>query len=179
MVLAGAAALAVTVTLAAGTLTAAAAATPPCTASGLDVWLNSTGSGTAGATYYALQFTNVSGHECTLSGYPGVSAVNSSGKQIGAAAIRNAEHKVAAVTLASFTSDSQLNDTGIAIVRITDTGVYSAAKCGPTTAVALRVYAPGQKASSLVPFPFTGCSKSGANFLSIEALEGGVGAATG
>jgi hypothetical protein len=37
------------------------------------------------AEYY-LEFTNLSGHACTLAGYPGVSAVGLSGGQLGSPA---------------------------------------------------------------------------------------------
>src|SRR4029079_9392733 len=56
-----------------------AGGTPRCTTAGLVVWLNTQGSGTAGSTFYQLKFTNLSGHACTLTGYPGVSGVNLAG----------------------------------------------------------------------------------------------------
>jgi hypothetical protein len=45
------------------------------------------GSGTAGATYYPLEFTNTSGHACSLDGYPGVSAISRAGQQLGSPAV--------------------------------------------------------------------------------------------
>jgi hypothetical protein len=45
------------------------------------------------------------------------------------------------------------------------------------TAGGLRVYIPGQKASTVIPFPFRACSKSGPTYLSVEPIEGGVSAA--
>src|SRR6202789_1197070 len=44
--------------------------------------------GAAGTTFYPLQFVNTGKTSCILKGYPGVSAVTSSGKQIGNAASR-------------------------------------------------------------------------------------------
>lgn len=73
---------------AASTATAQAAAAPRCTTAGLVMWLNPEGSGTAGSFYYKLEFVNLSGRTCTLAGYPGVSAVSLSGRQIGASAKR-------------------------------------------------------------------------------------------
>ena len=81
--LAPAAALADTASLAAP---AAQAGTPRCATSGLVVWMDTQGDGAAGSVYYTLQFTNLSGHACTLRGYPGVSAVSLSGHQLGAPA---------------------------------------------------------------------------------------------
>ena len=166
--------LATAVALAVTTFSAAAASTPACTSSGLVAWINTTGSGTAGSTYYALQFTNLSGHTCTMSGYPGVSGVDVSGHQIGAAASRNPAHKTKVITLANGASSSTVNATALAVLRITDIGNYPAGKCGPVTAAGLRVYVPGQKASTIVPFPFRACSKTSGPYLSVESVEGGL-----
>src|SRR6516225_4874064 len=49
---------------------------PACTAGDLGAWVAITqGNGAAGSIYYPLQFTNLSGHACTMRGFPGVSAV--------------------------------------------------------------------------------------------------------
>ena len=156
---------------------AAATAAPACTASQLVVWLNSSGSGTAGATYYAIQFTNIAQTSCSMIGYPGVSGLSHSGAQLGSPATRNAEHKSFTITLAGSTKSSSLSNTAIGILKITDVANYPKAKCGPATASGLRVYPPGLKSSSVVPFPFLACSKSGTAYLSIEEVEGGVAAA--
>jgi hypothetical protein len=169
--------LAAAVSLAVTTFPAAAATAPTCTPSQLVVWLNSTGSGTAGATYYAIQFTNVSAQTCSVIGYPGVSGLSHSGAQLGTAAVRNNAHKTFSITLAGTTTSNTLSNTAIAVLKITDVANYSKAACVPVTASGLRVYPPGQKASSVVPFPFRACSKSGPTYLSVESVEGGVAAA--
>jgi len=166
--------LATAVALAVTTFSAAAAGTPACTSAGLVAWLNTTGSGAAGSTYYALQFTNLSGHTCTITGYPGVSGVDLNGHQIGAPASRNPAHKTKVITLANGASSSSLNTTALAVLRITDVANYPAAKCGAVTAAGLRVYVPGQKASQIVPFPFRACSKTSGPYLSVESVEGGL-----
>ena len=61
---------------------AAAASTPRCATSGLVIWLDTQGSGAAGSTYYRIELTNLSGHTCTLVGYPRVAAVNLGGHQL-------------------------------------------------------------------------------------------------
>jgi len=170
--------LAAAVTLAATALPAAAAGTPACTSSGLVVWWDTSGSGTAGSTYYGLQLTNVSGHTCSLSGYPGVSGVDLSGHQLGSAAIRNPVNKTTTITLSSGTTANAQNTTAVALVKITDVANYPAATCKPVTAAGLRVYAPGQKASTLIPFPFRACSKSGPTYLQVEAVERGIAPST-
>jgi len=61
---------------------AATASIPACATGGLVVWISNV-QGAAGTFYYTLNFTNLSGHACTLRGHPGVSTVNLSGNQIG------------------------------------------------------------------------------------------------
>jgi len=48
---------------------------PACETPGLVEWLNTTGNGAAGSISYKLQFTNLSGHRCTLNGFPFVLGV--------------------------------------------------------------------------------------------------------
>ncbi len=63
---------------------APAASTPGCATAGLVIWFSpQVGGGYAGGYYYNLNFTNLSGRACTLRGYPGVSAVNLRGRQLG------------------------------------------------------------------------------------------------
>ena len=62
---------------------AAAATAPKCATSSLVVWLDTDGNGSAGSVYYNLEFTNLSARTCTLTGYPGVSAVGLGGGQLG------------------------------------------------------------------------------------------------
>jgi len=164
--------------LAAGAVTCAAAAlaspgapagatsagTPACPTSGLDVWLNTQGNGAAGTIYYQLEFTNLSGSSCTLFGFPGVSAVSLTGKQIGNAAFRDHSFTPHLVTLAN-------GATATAIVGITQVSIFPKAQCKPVTAAGLRVYPPGQTASRIVPFPFGACSKTGTDYLRIMTVR--------
>jgi hypothetical protein len=134
-------------------------ATASCATSGLDVWLDTQGSGAAGTTYYFLNFTNLSGSTCTLFGYPGVSGVTLSGTQIGSAASRSGSSP-ATVTLAN-------GATTHALVGIVNAGVISPSQCHPVAAAGLRVYPPNQTKSRVAPFPFTACSKNGPTYLTI------------
>ena len=136
---------------------APAATTPPCATSGLDVWLNTQGSGASGKTFYFLEFTNLSGRSCHLFGYPGVSGVTLGGTQIGSPAARysNNPHTV---TLAN-------GATTHALVGVVNAGVIPPAQCHPVTASGLRVYPPNQTQSRVVTYPFPACSASGRIYL--------------
>src|SRR5260370_2778085 len=66
---------------------AAPASVPRCATSGLVIWFTAdVGGGYAGGYFYTLHFTNLSGHACTLRGYPGVSAVSLGGRRLGSPA---------------------------------------------------------------------------------------------
>jgi uncharacterized protein DUF4232 len=129
----------------------AAAITPACQTPGLVIWLDTNGNGAAGTTFFKLHFTNLSGHACTLNGFPFLFAVNLAGRQVGRRAVfRNpAPHLV---RLAN-------GKTATAVLGIVDTGVFSRSACRPVTAAGLRVFPPNQTRSKLVPFPFSTCSR--------------------
>ena len=103
---------------------------------------------------YTLNFTNLSGHACTLRGFAGVSAVNLGGGRLGRAAAREPGHPVRTVTLTA-------GHTAHAILGIVDIGVLSPTACPPTTAAGLRVFAPNQTTSKVIPFPFSACGGTG------------------
>jgi Protein of unknown function (DUF4232) len=150
--------------LSAGT---AAASTPACGSFGLVVWVtNSPGGAAAGTDYFDLEFTNLSGHTCTVTGYPGVSAVNLAGQQVGSPAGRNAQHSAHPITLANGGSAS-------VVLGIVDAGNFPPSRCHSVIAAGLRVYPPGQTASRVVPFPFEACSRTGTTYLTIEAAQKG------
>jgi hypothetical protein len=132
------------------------------------------GSGTAGGTYYNLEFTNLSARACALVGYPGVSAASIGGSQLGNAASRDGTYTPAVITLAGNTSANQAGTTATVVLKITDVGVYAPSACGPVTAAGLRVYPPGQIALKVVPFPFRACSRTGPIYLHVEAVEKGI-----
>lgn len=139
------------------------ASTPRCATSGLVIWLETQGNGAAGSIFYNLDFTNLSGHACTLRGYPGVSAVNLAGHTLGSAASRDNSHAPVVVTLAR-------NATARAVLRIVEAGNFPASVCHEVTAAGVRVYPPNQTASKVVPFPFSACSRSGSVYLSVRVV---------
>ncbi len=129
------------------------------------MWLNdSAGGGAAGSFYYDLEFTNLSGRACTLTGYPGVSAVTLGGARIGAPARREPVATTGSVRLGAGAS-------AVAILRIADAGNFEASACRGTLAAGLRVFPPGQTVSRLVPFPFETCSSSAVATLSVRAMR--------
>jgi Protein of unknown function (DUF4232) len=143
----------------------APASTPGCATSGLVVWMNTKGDGFAGGVGYTLNFTNLSGHACTLHGTPGVSAVNLSGHQLGRSASGNYSGDTPTVRLAS-------GATATALLTIYDPANFGI-ECflpGPPpspghpgklpTAAGLRIYPPGQRASKVIPFPISACASS-------------------
>jgi hypothetical protein len=160
--IAAAAAIAAAVTPTASTaLSAASASTPACSAAGLVNWIDTNGNGAAGTIFYQLKFTNLSGHRCTLHGYPGVSAIDLHGHRVGAAARRSTSpvHVIA------------LNNgaTAKAVLGIAESSFFPPATCKPTTAAGLRVFAPNQSTAKAIPFPFGVCSHGPGN-LSIRAV---------
>lgn len=140
------------------------AATPPCAPRALDVWLNTHGGAAAGSTYYKLEFTNLSARTCTLRGYPGVSAIGASGRQLGSPAGRNPAHTSRTVTIAR-------GGSAVAVLQITDAHNFPPASCRLVTAAALRVYAPGATQAKTVPFPFLTCAKTGPVTLHAESIQ--------
>lgn len=130
----------------------ATATTPLCETPGLVVWLDTSGNATAGTTFYKLHFTNLSGHACTLNGFPFLFAVNLTGHQVGLRAAFRKPPSPHLVTLAK-------GKTATAVLGIVDTGVFSRSACRPVTAAGLRVFPPNQTRAKLVPFPFSSCSR--------------------
>lgn len=113
---------------------AASAVTPRCTAGNLAVWVNADSeNGTAGTTFYHLDFTNISGRTCHLIGYPGVSATNFNGKQLGPAARRDSGVPATNVNIVpGGTAHATL---GYVDVQVDPT-------CHPARADVLKVFAP-------------------------------------
>ena len=139
--------------------------TPPkCPTSGLVVWVNTNGDGTAGSIYYKLEFTNLSGSSCTLTGSPGVSAVGLNGHQLGSAGGHAPATAAHTVTLAN-------GATKTATLRVVEAGNFPSAQCHMTEAAGLRVYPPSQTASKLVPFPFYACKHTGPVVLMVRVVS--------
>src|SRR5262249_22502552 len=110
------------------------------------------------------ELTNLSGHACTLRGYPGVSAIDLGGRQLGSAAGRNPMRPARTVTLAP-------GESAAAVLQIADAYNYPPATCRRTTAAGLRVYPPGETRARTVPFPFGACSRAGPVYLHVTRVQ--------
>jgi hypothetical protein len=154
-------------TLAADT---SAAAVPLCTAGDIGAWVAvDQGNGAAGSIYYPLQFTNLSAHSCSLRGFPGVSAINRNGHQLGRPA--GWDHVIATrtVTLAP-------GATAHTILRYSDVVVSTSSGCDPVfSTFELRVYLPGQYTATHAAFDLEACSHAGPVYMSVEPIRSGVG----
>ena len=139
-----------------------------CPTAHLQVWRGDPGSGTAGGVYYELEFTNVTSSACTLSGYPGVSAVSAGGQQLGSPAARDPRFAPTTVTLLP-------GATAHAVLRITDVANFPTATCEPTRAGGLKIYPPNTTRATVLPFRFRACSKSGPSYLLVRTVRSHVG----
>lgn len=155
-----------------------ALAARPCGPGQLAVWIDTQGSGAAGSVYYHLRFTNISTGACTLTGYPGVSAVNAAGRRLGKPASRDTQHVPKHVTLAGVPLEKGepvgLGGSASAVLRIVDADNYPGPRCGRATAAALRVFPPNQHKARLVSLPFVACARTSAPLLSVEAVQAGL-----
>jgi hypothetical protein len=144
---------------------APAASTPRCTAADLEVWLGK-GGVALGTAHLALEFTNVSNRACHLFGYPGVSALNANGKQLGNAAGRNPRFRATTVTIAA-------GGTAHADLGWVDVGNFPASKCKPTTALFVRAFPPGATHSDRGFAPLRSCSVKGETYIFVTTVRPG------
>jgi len=151
------------------------ASIPKCTASDLGVWVAvDQGNGAAGTIYYPLEFTNLSGHTCYLFGYPGVSALDRNGNQLGSPADWGSLAGARIVNLAP-------GATAHTLLAYHDVAVSTEPGCDPVDSAAnLRVYPPDQRSATIAAFTFEACSHAGPIWLSItEPIIPGVGTVYG
>ena len=145
---------------------AAPAATPVCATSSLAVWVNVAQSeGAAGTIEYALEFTNIGTKACTLTGYPGIAALNASGKQLGDDGKARPIYKATTVTLA-------VGGTAHADLFWSDGEVYTSG-CKPATAAEIKVVPPKQKASAVGFFSLAGCTLKNHPYLFVTVVRPG------
>jgi hypothetical protein len=125
--------------------------------------------GTAGATYYPLNFTNTGSAACQMYGYPGVSfaaAPNGTARQIGAAAVRSRTFPALTVRLAP-------GSTTHAWLRVGVAGNYPAAACQPVTVGWLRIYPPEETVAAYVAHAFRACAATSAALLTVLPVRPG------
>jgi hypothetical protein len=159
--------LAATALLAAAVIASPAAeAAPikPCASSGLVVWAGlEEGGATAGSVFYRIELTNLSGHTCTVSGFPKVSAVNLSGQTIGGAASHASGQKTKTIKLAP-------NHAARASLQIVQALNFPEAKCKVTWAAGLRIGVPGGSGSKIAPLAFETCAVASTKTLVVGAV---------
>ena len=117
----------------------------------------------AGISVSTLEFTNVSGIACALSGYPGVAAYGAGGAQIGNAAGRDTSVAARRIVLAPGAS-----------ARAAVLASVSAGSCRPVVATGLRVVPPGQSAARYIRHAFPACGLAGRRapvFLHVRAVQ--------
>lgn len=138
---------------------------PRCQPRQLGVWLNADDAdGTAGTSYYHLEFTNISRSTCHLYSWPGVSAVNLSGKQLGAAAVRTGGVPATYVNIGpGATAHSVL---GYVDVQVTP-------QCKPTTASFLKVFPPNDSGARHAFFSLHVCTTN-VKYLTIWRVQPGL-----
>jgi hypothetical protein len=141
------------------TPTATTPASPTaCGAGDLTVTLGKA-DGTAGSTLVPVIFTNSGGRACTLSGYPVVSLVDSSGMGIGSAASPDTTQPISDNTIAPGNSVA-------ALLKVTDAGNVDS--CNPQDAVGVKVLPPNLGIPvTIVASGFTGCANGSANIMSV------------
>lgn len=127
--------------------------------------------GTAGSTYYPVNFTNTSAAPCGLYGYPGISlvtAAGSAGQQIGAAAQRDPAFGDLSVRLAA-------GGVAHAWLQVAEAGNYPASACQPVSAHWLRVFPPGDTVASYVDVNLSACASASTPLLTVTPIRSGQG----
>ncbi len=141
---------------------------PVCSTANLVVWVNvDEGQGAAGTWYYPLEFTNISNHTCRVWGYPGVSATDANGKQLGDAAGRQNIWPGAWVNIGAGGTVHALFGYGAAEV--------STSGCKPKTATYLKVYPPNQFSARNAFFDFPSCTVKHHTYLFVSVIRPGTG----
>jgi uncharacterized protein DUF4232 len=141
---------------------AARAVVPACETPGLVIWLDTNGDAAAGSVYYKLKFTNLSGHACTLNGFPFINPVSLTGSLLGhrAGFSGGPAHQV---TLGQ-------GQTATALLQIVNVLNFPASQCKPVTAAGFRVFPPNQTRAKVVPFPFGACSAKAPMFIFVQPV---------
>lgn len=104
------------------------------------------GNGTAGSSYYPLEFTNSSSVTCSLYGYPGVSFVTVSGAQVGMAAVEDPTYPRQLIMLTPGSTVSRL-----------------------------RIFPPGQTTPLYISFTAMACLSISVPILSVQTVQPGNG----
>jgi Protein of unknown function (DUF4232) len=165
-----------------GTALTASTAIPKCTAASgqngnVSVWVaDGQGNGAAGTIYYPLELTNLSGHACSMDGFPGVSAISRSGQQLGSPAKWESGGGFGTPRTVIVEPGATVH----AILAYHDAAVSTAPGCDPVdTTAQLRVYPPDERGAAFAFFDLPACSHAGTAYLSVGPIKPGVGTING
>jgi hypothetical protein len=146
------------------------AVAPRCAVSGLRISVGAGSRLTSVTTRYALDFTNVGGAPCTLTGYPQVAAYQGEDTEVGDAAVRDTTVAARRIVLAPGQSAHASLDASLSV------------RCRPVRVAGLRVVPPGQSAARYVKRSLTACAAHvpwGEDYLQVRAIQPGSGTGTG
>ncbi len=171
--IAGAAVLVLGAPSAPRSLSASASATAsllPCTAADLGVWVAADQMrGAMGTLYMPLEFTNLSGHTCTLHGFPRVSAMGKGGSPLGSSAAPDRAGRARTIRLTP-------GDTEYAMLEYNVVAAGNCPAADRATAFELRVYPPGQRQADNALWDFGTCSARGSSvFMRVCVIAPGTG----
>lgn len=165
-----------------GTARTASAAIPRCAAAlgqrgNISPWVAvDQGSGAAGTIYYPLEFTNLSGHTCSLYGFPGVSAISRSGQQLGSPAGWESGGGFGTKRTVILAPGA----TAHALLAYHDAAVSTEPGCDPVnTTSELRIYPPDQRSATHAFFSLEACSHAGVIYMNVGPIQPGVGTING
>jgi Protein of unknown function (DUF4232) len=138
----------------------AAPAIARCTAHNTQVWIGEPGDGTAGPIFFQLEFSNIGHAACSLTGYPGVSALRN-GHIVG----KPASHSGAISTITV-----PAGGTAHVVLGVTPGGFF----CNhPVNADILKVFPPNQFGSQELPFATSQCP--GKSAMKVDAMHANTG----
>jgi hypothetical protein len=143
------------------------AAVQGCSASDLDIWAGVPSNQGMEQFSYQIELSNISARPCTLYGFPGVSAISGTGRQLGDAAGRGAG-KAELITL-------RYGQTAHFTLDIIDVTIFPPSSCDQVGASGLRIYAPGDRSAQFVNLPVEVCGKAGQPYMNVTTTLNGAG----
>jgi uncharacterized protein DUF4232 len=135
---------------------------PYCVSAHTEVWYGLPSDGALGSSYFQIEITNIGHTTCFLYGYPGVSADDIHGHQVGKPATHGGGRVGATLTPGA---------TAHFVLRVVDAGAIVG--CTPVDASVLKIYAPEQSHPKILGFPSQGCA--GKSVLSVDSVHPGTG----
>ena len=152
---------------------------PRCVTSSLRITV---GAGSRDARSYPLDFTNVSGASCTLTGYPAVAAYRGEHVLVGNPAVPDTAAPAtggaagAGPDAATQPRRVLLAPGATAHTAVALTADLAGGACRPVVAAGLRVVPPGESVPRYIPHPLSACSAAGPGapvYLRVRVLEPG------